>query len=106
MTPGLYIICVPSGYNPFVLVGWMAPVRGHLRPYSDEWEMRGGRVIKRFGANNAELGQLAAHGPQEGTQLLLATERECYHRLAIARAIPCDPEAWAEDCPQPEGWGG
>ena len=103
MKPGLYIIVVPSGYNPFVLIGWLRRVEDPAEPYGDEYEMLGGRVIRRFGPN-VELGVLARKGPQAGTELLRATKRESYHRLSWGRSIDADIVAWAKDCPRPEGW--
>jgi hypothetical protein len=104
MDSGLYIIAVPSGYNPFVLVGWLRPDPRNTGPFhGDEWEMLNGRVLRRFGAK-AELGVMAENGPQEDTELLEATKREAYHRLAWGRAIPCNPASWKEVCPRPDIW--
>ncbi len=98
MRPGLKIISTPSGYYPYVLVGWLRRVEG------DEWEVVGARVIKRFGQSQA-LASLATKGPATDTQLLdAATEPEPIHRLQITRAIACDAKSWAKEVPRPKGW--
>ena len=97
MRNGLKIFSLPGGYYPFVLVGWLRRVEG------DEYEVLSGRVIRRFGQSQA-LSSLAQKGPAKDTELLAASPTETVHRLLIGRCIPCEPSAWAKECPKPEGW--
>jgi hypothetical protein len=95
---GLKIISVPSGYNPYVIVGWLRRVDG------DWWEMIGARVIRRFGTNIA-MTTLAEKGPATDTQLLEASAQpEDYHRFGISRALRCNEEMWLKHCPKPKDW--
>jgi len=97
MRNGLKIFSLPGGYYPFVLVGWLRRVEG------DEYEVLGGRVIRRFGQSQA-LSSLAQKGPAKDTELLAASPTETVHRLLIGRCIPCEPSAWAKECPKPKEW--
>jgi hypothetical protein len=97
MRDGLTIISIPSGYYPYVLVGWVRRVTG------DEYDVHGARVIKRFGRNNA-LATLAAKGPLTAELLPAAEIPERVHRLLVTRAIPCAVAPWAKECPRPKGW--
>jgi hypothetical protein len=91
---GLYIICSPGGYYPYVRVAWCDRMDGMIR-------MRGCRVIKRFGTN-AELAKIAQDGPASNAQLLSAAEVEYTSVGLVSRMIPCNPKAWAKACPRPE----
>jgi hypothetical protein len=102
MKQGLTIITIPSGYDPYVIVGWLRRAEGH-DALEDEWEIIGGRVIRRFGRRQS-LSAIARTGPADDTQLLDPSAVEWVHRLCIARAIPCDAEAWALHVPRPDGW--
>jgi len=97
MKNGLKIFSVPGGYYPFVLVGWLRRVEG------DEYEVLGGRVVRRFGQSQA-LSSLAQKGPAKDTELLAASPTETVHRLLIGRCIPCEPSEWVKECPKPKGW--
>ena len=63
----LCIVSIPSGYYPYVLIGWAHRVEGL------EWEIVGARVIRRFGRDVA-ITTLAHEGPQRGTELLPAAD--------------------------------
>jgi hypothetical protein len=95
MRNGLAIVTTPGGSYPYVRVGWLQHRDG------DWWELRGCRVIKRFGQGNATLAGLAQTGPVRGTELLTASPVEHVHALHCIRVIPADPTAWAKDCPEP-----
>lgn len=91
----LVIISQPSGYYPYVHVGWLKHVGGF------EWELHGARIIRRFG-NNIAITTLAVKGPQNGTELLPKSEEpESIFRPNVTRCIPANVEAWAKDCPCP-----
>lgn len=95
MRNGLAIVTTPGGSYPYVRVGWLQHREG------DWWELRGCRVIKRFGQGNATLAGLAQTGPVRGTELLAASPVEHVHALHCIRVIPANPKAWAEHCPEP-----
>lgn len=98
MKNGLKIISTPSGAYCYVRVGWLRRVDG------DEFEIIGARVIRRFGTN-AALSDIAETGPIKTTELLVASKYpEEVHRLQIERSITCNEQAWASECPKPEGW--
>lgn len=99
---GLYVICSPGGYSPYVRIGWLRFIE------DDEYEIVGARVIARFG-RNAELSVLARKGPQVGTQadtqLLTASEVPVpIHRLHMIRLEPAVEDAWKLACPRPRDW--
>lgn len=91
---GLYIVSVPSGYDPYVQVGWLRHLGG------DEWELVGGRVIRSFGSSH-DLALIATNGPESDTKLLSASPSQPVHRLHMHRLEPCSVEAWAKVCPRP-----
>jgi uncharacterized protein (TIGR02996 family) len=90
----LYIISTPSGYYPWVVIGWYRA--GDLTA-----TMRNCRVIRRYGSR-AQLAVIAQKGPQRDTELLAASEEEEFPVQSISRIIPCDPKSWAKECPKPE----
>lgn len=94
---GLYIICSPGGYYPYVRIAWCQRV--------DVWiEMTNCRVIRNFGTN-AELIQIATDGPLDSTRLLkMAKTTEGCSVGMVSRRIECDPKAWEEHCPKPKNW--
>jgi hypothetical protein len=95
---GLAIISQPSGYFPYVQIGWLKNVDGF------EWEIHGARILRRFGSGNA-LTTLAAKGPQTGTQLLPGSELpESVFRPSIRRCIPANEAAWSKECPKPSSY--
>lgn len=96
MVNGLAIVTTPGGSYPYVRVGWLQHREG------DWWELRGCRVIKRFGQGNATLAGLAQSGPVRGTELLAASPVEHVHALHCIRVIPADAKAWADECPEPK----
>ena len=92
---GFYILTIPAGYAPYVLVGWVERYDFMLR-------LRNSRVIRRFGSA-AQLANIARTGPitgENGTILLDLSEEE-WVPLAGNRIIPANPKAWAENCPKP-----
>ena len=95
MRSGLYIVCSPGGYYPYVRVGWLSRDDGLIR-------LRNCRVVRRFGTD-AQLAEIAKTGPKSNTQLLAAADEEFTSVGLISRAIPCDPKAWREHCPKPVG---
>lgn len=95
MVDGLYVLSYPSGYYPYVFIGW-------FRLKGTELEMHNGRVIRRFG-NSVSLATLAEKGPQQGTILLEPSDIEDLWRPG-ARGIRANPKVWEKDCPKPEGW--
>ena len=95
MENGLYIVSVPSGYYPYVLIGWCEIIGLELRAHN-------ARVIRRFGPNQS-LAQLAQRGPHAQTELLTASPIEYLWR-ASARAIPANAAKWEKECPKPKGW--
>lgn len=94
MTDGLYIICSPGGYYPYVRIAWCYRVDGLLH-------MKNCRVLKQFG-NMAELAAIAVDGPKSNTRLLTASEVEYTAIGLISRAIPCDPVNWAYHFKKPK----
>ena len=101
---GLRIVSIPSGYNPYVLIGWLRRLEG------DEYELVGARVIRRYGTD-VSLTQLAEDGPAHDTQLLRASAHpEPVNRLLMSRCLVTNEDAWstkrAKDkaCPRPNGW--
>ncbi len=92
--PGLHIICVPAGYYPYVRIGW-------CERRDDMLVIRNCRVIKKFGTL-AELAAIAEEGPKVSTKLLTMAKYETTATGLIARCIPCNPKAWAKECPKPE----
>lgn len=90
---GLYIICSPGGYYPYVRIGWCSRQDGMI-------EMRNCRVIKRFGTN-AELAKIAKEGPVSSTSLLSPADVEYVAVGLVSRLIPCNPTAWKKECPKP-----
>lgn len=94
---GLYIICSPGGYYPYVRIAWCQRV--------DVWiEMTNCRVIRNFGTN-AELSQIATDGPLDDTHLLkMSKTTEGCSVGMVSRRIECDPLAWEEHCPKPKNW--
>lgn len=92
---GLYIICSPAGYNPYVRIAWCE--RRDIMV-----DMKNCRVLKQFGSM-AELADIAETGPKSNTRLLKMAKRgEGVCVGMICRWIRCNPEAWAKDCPKPE----
>lgn len=97
MNSGLYIICTPGGYYPYVRIGWCQRDDIMIR-------LESCRVIKRFGTE-AELNQIAEEGPKSTTQLLkIAKRAEGASVSMISRWIECNPEAWKDHVPKPKGW--
>ena len=93
---GLYIVCSPGGYYPYVRIGWCRR--------DDIWiEMHNCRVIKRFGTN-AELAKIAKEGPKSNTNLLSVSKMERVCVAMASRVIECAPLAWVEACPKPESF--
>jgi hypothetical protein len=93
---GLYILCSPGGYYPYVRIGWCSRQDGMI-------QLRCCRVIKRFGTE-AELAKIAKDGPVATTQLLSAANEEYTSVGLVSRLIPCEPAMWEKECPKPEGW--
>ena len=99
MKDGLNIVCTPGGYSPYIRIGW-------FRRIDFELVGRNVRVIRRLG-RSMEISQLARNGPRrgDGHTILLSPSPEGSVALAMCAWVePCDPAAWAEDCPEPEGW--
>lgn len=94
ITDGLYILCSPGGYYPYVRVGWCRRIDGFIEVYNC-------RLIRRFGTN-AELSRIAKTGPMTSTQLLSPSPVEYVSVVAVSRLIPADPAAWVKECPRPE----
>jgi uncharacterized protein (TIGR02996 family) len=94
---GLYIICSPGGYYPYVRIGWCRRVDGFI-------EMLNCRVIRRFGTG-AQLAKLAKEGPVSTTQLLEASDVEWVSIPSASRIIRCDAKAWKTECPKPKEFG-
>lgn len=101
MTPGLYIVSLPSGgYYPYTIVGWLRPTTRGL----DEWEAVGHRIIRRYG-RNASLAGLAANGPAADTQLLEPAKFPMpVLRQHMGRPERCDWHVWVAACPKPQDW--
>ncbi len=93
MKDGLHLLAVPGGWSPYVIVGWVTVEDLFLR-------VQNCRVIRRFGGQ-AQLTRLAKSGPQSDTQLLDMSEEEFVSVVQVSRAIPCDPEKWRKECPEP-----
>ncbi len=93
MEDGLYLLSFPSGYSPYVIVGWVE-VDGL------ELTVRGGRVIRRFGTNYS-IAELAEKGPIESTELLAASKVERLWRVGM-RVVDADPAVWEKHCPKPK----
>lgn len=91
---GFYILAIPAGHYPFVLAGWVDRRDLFLR-------VRNSRVLRRYGSR-AQLSVLADNGPQPDTQLLDLSPVEWVPVSSVARAIPADPAAWADHCPDPD----
>lgn len=101
MKDGLTLIQIPGRYGYSVTrIGWLRRVSG------DEWElMPGARSIVRTGSWRT-LDSLASDGPKQDHRLTEPSKlAESVHRLLIRRALYASTEAWAKECPQPEGWG-
>ncbi len=97
MNNGLHILSIKSGYNPYVIVGWIERNDFILNVYNS-------RVIRIFG-KNGELAQLAKNGPIVGenpTQLLELSEYENVPLGNISRIIPCIVDKWVDLCPVPK----
>ncbi len=98
MKEGIAIISQPSGWYPYVQIGWLKHLDGF------EWEIHGVRVIRLFGPNVA-LTTLAEKGPQHGTELLPASHLpELIFRPNVRRCIVADARAWVKECPKPKSW--
>jgi hypothetical protein len=97
MSDGLYLLSFPSGYSPYVIVGWVE-VDGL------ELVVRGGRVIRRFGTSYS-IAELATKGPITSTELLPASKVERLWRVGM-RATDADPKVWKKDCPKPKDFRG
>lgn len=90
---GLYIICSPGGYYPYVRIGW-------CRRADSMIEMRCCRVIRRFGTD-AQLAVIAKDGPISSTQLLDPSDVEYVSVGMVSRLIPCNEKKWRKECPKP-----
>lgn len=92
---GLGIVVQQGTAYPYVLIGWVTRE-------GDEVTVTGARVLRRFGSNQFMAG-LATNGPADDTQIGPAATEDC-HRLLIHRFIRADEQAWAKECPKPEGY--
>jgi len=90
---GLYILCMPGGWYPWVLVGWVERDDLFIK-------FKNCRVIRRYGSS-AQLSVIAKKGPQSDTELLKPSELELIPITSISRAILCDEVAWKTYCPRP-----
>jgi hypothetical protein len=93
VTDGLYFLTTPSGYYPWVLIGWVERRDLFVR-------LRNCRVVRRYGSRT-QLAVIAKKGPGRDTELLDASAEEWIPITSITRAIPCDPKAWQAECPKP-----
>lgn len=91
---GLYLISTPSGYYPWVWIVW-------VERHDLFFHFRNARVVRRYGGRS-QLAALAKKGPASDTELLDASESEWVPVTSVTRAIPCDPKAWAKECPKPQ----
>jgi len=96
MKSGLNIVYVPTGYSPYVSVGW-------FRVNDLDCPAQNIRTIRRFGAL-AQLAVLAEKGPQEDTVLLELAAEGGVGFCTVGNYWPCNEAAWAAYCPKPEGW--
>lgn len=94
MDDGLYILSMPGGWYPWVLVGWAERDDLFIK-------FRNCRVIRRYGSR-AQLSVIAKKGPQRDTELLEPSELELIPVTSISRAIICDEESWKVYCPRPK----
>ena len=94
MKNGLYILSIPSGYYPYVLIGWVHVDGLNLHVYN-------GRIIRRFG-NMQALANIAKNGPANDTQLLDPSEQEEIWRPCVSRAIKASVNNWEKHCPKPQ----
>lgn len=83
---GVYIVTIPGGYSPYILVGRMI-VNGL------EVKAVRARIIHRLGSRQS-LAELAANGPASDTELLPPSAIENLWRPSIGRAVPVNPNAW------------
>lgn len=90
---GLYILSIPSGWNPYVLVGWVE-IDGMLLT------IRNCCCIRRFGQNKS-LSELAIEGPAPDTQILSPSAVEYIWRQKPSRNISAVPSKWKKHCPKP-----
>lgn len=93
MDDGLYIMCMPGGWYPWVMVGWVECDDLFIK-------FKNCRVIRRYGSS-AQLSVIAKKGPQRDTELLEPSELELIAITSISRAILCDEVAWKTYCPRP-----
>ena len=96
--PGLCIICTRGGYYPWVRIAW-------CRPRSDgvTFDLINARVLHRFGSG-VHLAVLADRGPASDTQLLEPAKIPEPQFCVVERCLVCNPEAWRDAMPKPEGW--
>ncbi len=73
--------------------GWV--VVGRPRREGDMIIIDKAAVIRRWGTDSG-LGQLAAEGPRQATQLDAAPRTIKVHPLSILLSFPCDEKAWAK----------
>jgi len=104
MKTGLTILVSQGSYYALIRIGRLRRVEG------DEWELVGARVMVRAtGWRTADgyvaLSEAAAQGPGKAWTLLPASvEPEPVWRGHMLRPIVADAQAWAKECPTPEGW--